>query len=36
MALIEQTEQVINQFNNGPVRDRRAFAIYVLFRLRPD
>ena len=36
MALIEQTEQVINQFNNVPVRDRRAFAIYVLFRMRPD
>ena len=36
MALIEQTEQIINRFNNVPVRDRRAFAIYVLFRLRPD
>ena len=34
--LLDQTAQVINQFNNAPVRDRRAFAIYVLFRLRPD
>ena len=36
MPLIEQTEQAINQFNSVPVRDRRAFAIYILFRLRPD
>ena len=36
MPLIDQTEQVISQFNDVPVRDRRAFAIYILFRLRPD
>ena len=34
--LIDQTERIIGQFNATPAADRRAFAIYVLFRLRPD
>lgn len=34
--LIDRTERTINSFNNLPVRDRRAFAIYVLFRTRRD
>lgn len=36
LLLIDQTEQIIARFNGAPVRDRRAFAIYLLFRLRPD
>ena len=34
LALIEQAEGIINGFNNAPTNDRRAFAIYALFRLR--
>ena len=31
---IEESEQAIREFENAPSSDRRAFAIYVLFRLR--
>lgn len=34
--LIDRTERAIDSFNNAPIRDRRAFAIYVLFRTRRD
>ena len=32
--LIDQTESVITDFNGVAPRERRAFAVYVLFRLR--
>ena len=32
--LVSQTESVIGRFNGAPARDRRAFVIYALFRLR--
>ena len=31
---IEESEQAIHRFENAPANDRRAFAIYVLLRLR--
>ena len=31
---IERSEIAIQEFENAPLADRRAFAIYVLFRLR--
>lgn len=31
---IDETEEVITAFNNVPNIERRAFAVYVLFRLR--
>ena len=34
--LVEQTERIINRFNNAPAGDRRAFAIHVLFRTRRE
>lgn len=34
LRFIEQSEQVIHGFENAPANDRRAFAIYVLLRLR--
>ena len=34
--LVGETERIINLFNGLRVRDRRAFAIYVLFRTRRD
>ena len=34
--LVGLTERTINLFNGMPTRDRRAFAIYVLFRTRRD
>ena len=34
--LVDLTERTINLFNGVPTRDRRAFAIYVLFRTRRD
>lgn len=34
LRFIEQSEQAIHGFENVPANDRRAFAIYVLFRLR--
>lgn len=32
--LVDETERIINLFNSLRTRDRRAFAIYVLFRTR--
>ena len=34
--MVDMTESVIAQFNAVPTRDRRAFAIYALLRLRRD
>ena len=34
MQLIEESEQAIHEFENASTSDRRAFAIYVLLRLR--
>ena len=34
MDFINQIEEVIINFDNVPSIDRRAFAVYVLFRLR--
>lgn len=34
LQLIEESEQAIHEFENTPTSDRRAFAIYVLLRLR--
>ena len=31
---IRESEQAIHEFENTPTNDLRAFAIYVLFRLR--
>ena len=36
MHIVEQTEQIIIQFNSVPSGARRAFAIHVLLRTRPD
>ena len=33
---IDETERIITQFDGTPAGDRRAFAIYALFRLRRD
>ena len=33
---VDMTESIIAQFNAVPIRDRRAFAIYALLRLRRD
>ncbi len=35
LQLIDETERAITQFENAATRDRRAFAIYVLFKFRP-
>ena len=34
--LIEETKTAIDDFENVPSRDRRAFAVFVLFKLRRD
>ena len=34
LSLIEETAGIIEQFDNTDVRDRRAFAVFVLFRRR--
>ena len=34
LEYIERSETAILEFDNAPAADRRAFAIYVLFRLR--
>ena len=34
--LIEETKTAITDFENVPSRDRRAFAVFVLFKLRRD
>ena len=34
MQMIDETESVITTFNAVPNADKRAFAVYVLFRLR--
>lgn len=34
LRLVEDSEQTINLFNDADARERRAFAIFVLFRLR--
>ena len=36
LHLVDETERITAQFNNTPASDRRAFAIYALFRLRRD
>lgn len=36
LTLIEQAEEIVHGFNSAPADDRRAFAIYALFRLRGD
>lgn len=36
VRLVDTTESIIAQFNAVPTRDRRAFAIYALLRLRRD
>lgn len=33
---IDETERIIGRFNAAPDADRRAFAVYALFRLRRD
>ena len=36
MQFIEETEETITRFNGVAIKDRRAFAVYVLFNLRQD
>lgn len=36
LALIERAEEISSGFDNAPANDRRAFAIYALFRMRGD
>ena len=36
LQLIDETDKTITQFENATTRDRRAFAIYVLFKLRSN
>ena len=36
LDLIDETERTITVFEEAEARDRRAFAVFVLFRLRPD
>lgn len=36
LQLIEETRAAIEVFENVPSRDRRAFAVFVLFKLRRD
>ena len=36
LQLIDETERAIIQFESAAPKDRRAFAIYVLFKLRPN
>ena len=36
VRMVDMTESIIAQFNAVPIRDRRAFAIYALLRLRRD
>ena len=36
MQFIEETTKAIDRFNRVAIRDRRAFAVYVLFNLRRD
>ena len=36
LQFIEETNDTINRFNEVAIRDRRAFAVYVLFNLRQD
>ena len=36
MQAVGETEDVIDAFENAPNADRRAFAIHVLFRRRPE
>lgn len=36
VRMVDTTESIIAQFNAVPIRDRRAFAIYALLRLRRD
>lgn len=34
LALISDADQVIDEFQSSPAKDRRAFAVYVLLKLR--
>ena len=36
LQLIQETRAAIEVFENVPSRDRRAFAVFVLFKLRRD
>ena len=36
VRMVNATENIIAQFNAAPTRDRRAFAIYALFRVRRE
>ncbi len=36
LTLIEQAEEIVIGFNDAPANDRRAFAIYALFRQRGE
>ena len=36
MQAVGETEDIITAFENAPNADRRAFAIHVLFRRRPE
>ena len=36
LQFIQETRAAINDFENVPSRDRRAFAVFVLFKLRRD
>ena len=36
LQFIEETDDTINRFNRVAIKDRRAFAVYVLFNLRQD
>ena len=36
LQFIEETRTAIYDFENAPSRDRRAFAVFVLFKLRRD
>lgn len=36
LKMIDHAEEIVAGFNNALANDRRAFAIYALFRLRGD
>ena len=36
VRMVDATENIIAQFNAAPTRDRRAFAIYALLRVRRE
>ncbi len=36
IQMVEEVTEAIIRFNRAAVKDRRAFAVYVLFNLRQD